>query len=203
MLVPTWRDFCFRGDDVFQEVSSLSGGERTRLALARLLIAEPNMLALDEPTTHLDIPARESLEEALKAYEGTLLFVSHDLHLISLLADRLWIVEEGSLTVFDGTFEEWARLTEDASGPSIAAATSRKRPVAKRSSRVKVREKPPRPAGPDLEHVISDLESRLPEIESQLGAASEREDVAAITRLGEEYDCLQARLVQALAEWSG
>ena len=193
--------FLFQGDDVFQEVSSLSGGERTRLALARLLITETNTLALDEPTTHLDIPARESLEEALKAYEGTLLFVSHDRHLISLLADRLWILEDGSLSVFDGTFEEWTQLTDDSPGLSVPPATLRRKPVSKRASRAKTRRKPSRPAGPDLEQVVSELESRLAEIEGELTAASERQDVADIARLGEEYDRPQARLTRALDEW--
>ena len=76
--------FLFRGDDVFKRVSSLSGGERTRLSLARLLITYPNVLVLDEPTTHLDIASREALEETLQSYDGALLFVSHDRHFISL-----------------------------------------------------------------------------------------------------------------------
>ena len=75
--------FLFQGDEVLQRVSSLSGGERSRLALARLLICEPNFLVLDEPTTHLDIPSRESLEEVLMTYDGTLLLVSHDRRLVS------------------------------------------------------------------------------------------------------------------------
>ena len=67
------------------------------------------MLALDEPTTHLDIPSREALEAALLSYGGAALFVSHDRQLISTLAERLWIVEDGTVTVFEGTFDEWAR----------------------------------------------------------------------------------------------
>ena len=92
--------FLFRGDDVFKPTSALSGGERSRLALARLLITEPNLLILDEPTTHLDIPSREALESMLGNYGGTLLFVSHDRRLISQLASQLWIVEDGEATLF-------------------------------------------------------------------------------------------------------
>ena len=94
---------------MYKSVSILSGGERTRLALARLLLQEPNFLVLDEPTTHLDISSREALEQVLLLYEGALLFVSHDRTLISLLATRLLIVEDGRMGLFSGTFEEWAR----------------------------------------------------------------------------------------------
>ena len=195
--------FLFRGDDFFQPVSSLSGGERTRLALARLLVTEPNTLVLDEPTTHLDIPARESLEEALQAYDGTLLFVSHDRHLISLLAERLWLVEGGSLTTFEGTFEEWARQTEEVSGPTTRPARSGRPAVVRRASRAGATKKPSQPPGPNPEQVISDLESRVAEIEGELEAASERQDVTEIARLGAEYDRVQARLSKAVDEWAG
>ena len=76
----------------------------------RLLITEPNLLILDEPTTHLDIPSREALESLLGNYGGTMLFVSHDRRLISLLATQLWIVEDGGANLFRGSFEEWMRL---------------------------------------------------------------------------------------------
>ena len=105
--------FLFSGDDVYKTVSVLSGGERTRLALARLLLEEPNFLVLDEPTTHLDISSREALEQVLLQYEGALLFVSHDRALISLLATRLLIVEDGRMGLFNGTFEEWAKTREE------------------------------------------------------------------------------------------
>ena len=193
--------FLFQGEDVFQPVASLSGGERTRLALARLVITEPNVLVLDEPTTHLDIPSREALEQALLAYDGTLLFVSHDRHLISLLANQLWIVEDGDLSMFEGTFEEWVRRTEETSG-SPATPTKRRRRSARRRAPAPKKE-PPQVPRPDPEEVISGLESRLADIERELEVASERQDVAEIVRLGEEYNETQARLAQALEDWGG
>src|ERR671916_1627979 len=87
--------FLFSGEDVFKKVRSLSGGERNRLSLAELLLAEANFLLLDEPTNHLDIPSRESLERALAAYTGTLVFASHDRRLIAEVATRLWLIAEG------------------------------------------------------------------------------------------------------------
>ena len=193
--------FLFQGEDVFQPVASLSGGERTRLALARLVITEPNVLVLDEPTTHLDIPSREALEQALLAYDGTLLFVSHDRHLISLLANQLWIVEDGDLSMFEGPFEEWVRRTEETSG-SPATPTKRRRRSARRRAPAPKKE-PPQVPRPDPEEVISGLESRLADIERELEVASERQDVAEIVRLGEEYNETQARLAQALEDWGG
>ena len=97
--------FLFKGDDIHKSISDLSGGERGRLALARLLITDPNFLILDEPTTHLDIMSREALQEVLLAYQGTLLFVSHDRRLISSLANQLWIVEDKQIKIF-----KWQQL---------------------------------------------------------------------------------------------
>ena len=110
---------------MYKTVSVLSGGERTRLALARLLLKEPNFLVLDEPTTHLDISSREALEQVLLQYEGALLFVSHDRALISLLATRLLIVEDGRMSLFSGTFEEWAK-TRDESAVRVVVRTKKK-----------------------------------------------------------------------------
>ena len=118
--------FLFQGEDVFRQVGDCSGGERSRLALARLLVHEPNLLILDEPTTHLDIPSREALEQVLLAYEGTLLFVSHDRQFASLLAQELWVVEDGELQQFLGTFEEW--LESDKEKGEEPAAPKKARP---------------------------------------------------------------------------
>src|SRR6267142_4221197 len=87
--------FLFRGDEVQRAVSVLSGGERSRLALARLSLRHANLLVLDEPTNHLDLAAREQLEAVLAAYEGTLVFVSHDRYFIDKLASELWLIGDG------------------------------------------------------------------------------------------------------------
>jgi len=194
--------FLFTGDDVFAPVSSLSGGERTRLALARLLITEPNFLVLDEPTTHLDIPSREALERVLLSFPGTLLVVSHDRQLISMLARQLWIIEEGSVHPFAGTFDEWVQSKQEKTRP---APRPKKRSRSHNAPRSKTRPKgkrapgPPNPANP--EEVIADMESRLIEIERALASASQRQDVAQIALLGQEYQTTQASLDQALNEW--
>ena len=192
--------FLFQGDDVFQAVASLSGGERTRLALARLLMTATNVLVLDEPTTHLDIPSREALEQVLLDYDGTLLFVSHDRRLISMLARQLWVIEDGTVRHFEGTFEEWAAETQD---PSLARAVKPRKPPAKRRPPA-AKTRPHAPAGPpppDPEQVIAELEARLATIERELQAASERQDVGEVERLGKEYDKTQTRVEHAWRAW--
>ncbi|AOZ91832.1 ribosomal protection-like ABC-F family protein [Paenibacillus crassostreae] len=99
--------FLFFGSDVFKDVRSLSGGEWTRLRFTILMFQKPNLLILDEPTNHLDIDSREALEEALEEYPGTLLAVSHDRYFINRLGRKIWILEQTSLSVINGNFEDY------------------------------------------------------------------------------------------------
>ncbi|HEY8416799.1 MAG TPA: ABC-F family ATP-binding cassette domain-containing protein, partial [Limnochordales bacterium] len=100
--------FLFFDDDVLAPVGRLSGGERARVALARLILREPNLLLLDEPTNHLDIAARTALEAALNEYEGTLIAVSHDRYFLDTVCDSLWVVEDGQVRPFDGNYSAYA-----------------------------------------------------------------------------------------------
>ena len=195
--------FLFQGDDVFKQMSALSGGERTRLAVARLMATGPNLLVLDEPTTHLDIPSREALERALLEYDGTLLFVSHDRHLISLLAGQLLIAEDRQVDLFPGGFEEWA--AEGRAPPAPPAPIAEEPPAGRRvgTTRRKLkraRKSEPEPE-PDHEKTIAELEDRLARVERELQAASERQDVEQVARLGEEYDKIRAELERAWEAW--
>jgi ATP-binding cassette subfamily F protein 3 len=99
--------YLFGGDEVFKLVAALSGGERGRLSLAKLALHEANFLLLDEPTNHLDIPAQEVLEEALQAYEGTVLLVTHDRYLVDRLATQIWLVADGRLTIHKGDYQSY------------------------------------------------------------------------------------------------
>ena len=191
--------FLFQGEDVFRQVGDCSGGERSRLALARLLVHEPNLLILDEPTTHLDIPSREALEQVLLAYEGTLLFVSHDRQFASLLAQELWVVEDGELQQFLGTFEEW--LESDKEKAEEPEAPKKARPPRSRPQQEK---KSPSPAADEhMIRIIDGLETRLLEIQLELEEASEQRDLELIASKGEEYDRTKTELDEKLAVWGG
>jgi ATP-binding cassette, subfamily F, member 3 len=112
--------FLFSGDDVYKRVGDLSGGERSRVALAKLTLLDANFLMLDEPTNHLDLGAREALEEVLSDYTGTLLFVSHDRAFIDILATQTWVLNDGLIEAFEGNYsdylEEMARRRRESVG---------------------------------------------------------------------------------------
>ncbi len=102
--------FLFSGEDVFKKVTVLSGGEKARVTLAKIMLTAPNFLLLDEPTNHLDLPGRQMLEEALRAYEGTMVLISHDRHFLNNLAHSIGVISGGRLDVYPGNFDDYARL---------------------------------------------------------------------------------------------
>jgi ATP-binding cassette subfamily F protein 3 len=121
--------FLFSGDDVFKKLGVLSGGERNRFALARILVSPSNFLLLDEPTNHLDMRAKDVLLDALAAFNGTVIFVSHDRYFIDRLGTRVLEVENGAITMYEGTYEDYARKKEQLA--ALAAPEAKPQPVAK------------------------------------------------------------------------
>ena len=99
--------FLFRGDDVFKKIKVLSGGEKARVALAKTIISKANYLLLDEPTNHLDISSVNMLIQALNKFEGTYVLVSHDRYFIQNTANKIWEIEDGKISIFDGNYSEW------------------------------------------------------------------------------------------------
>ena len=195
--------FLFQGEDVFKLTDSLSGGERTRLALARLLILEPNVLVLDEPTTHLDIPSREALEATLADYKGALLFVSHDRHFISVMAEQIWAIEDETIKLFPGTFAEWNQSRQ----PATPVPVSKRARARHRRRERETRKQEKKAAAPkskiNHEANIEKLESHLADIERKLETASNRQDVDAISRLGDEHREAQQAVERAWEAWGG
>jgi ATP-binding cassette subfamily F protein 3 len=126
--------FGFQGDRAFEPVARFSGGEKARLTLALLVARRPNLLLLDEPTNHLDIEMRHALTVALQGFEGGLIVVSHDRHLIKTVADTLWLAADGKLELFDGDlddYQSWLRArAKSQSGSQASAAEPRKAPSA-------------------------------------------------------------------------
>ncbi len=194
-------NFLFSGHDVDKKVAQLSGGERSRLALAKLVVNRANLLLLDEPTNHLDIPAREALEAALEAYEGTLVFASHDRRLIAAIATRLWVIEDDRLVSFEGTLDEYDASTSAANPTFAATAIQRDGPNPKPAlSPNRERELKERLAA--LEQAVDDGQARLVDLGAQINAASERGDLDAVSQLGVGYEAAQAELNHLMEEWA-
>ena len=109
------------------DITTLSGGEQRRVALARLLLSEPDMLLLDEPTNHLDIESREALVEALTSYSGAVILVSHDMHLLSLVADRLWLIKDGAVIPYEEDLEAYRKMLLSSNKPEAKSKASAKK----------------------------------------------------------------------------
>jgi ATP-binding cassette, subfamily F, member 3 len=188
--------FLFTGDDGQKRIADLSGGERGRLALARLVLQGANVLFLDEPTNHLDLPSQEVLQTALERFGGTILLVSHDRYLIDALATQIWRVapEDGRLEVFAGRYEEyqaWQRARQPSASPKAA------RPPQSR---------PPRAASSAPDRHLAHLEAEIQTLEEQLQSLSEQltaagSDIEQITHLGEQYAQVERALEIVLADW--
>ncbi len=196
--------YLFREDEVFQPVSTLSGGERGRLALAILALEGANFLLLDEPTNHLDIPAQEMLQEVLERFDGTILLVSHDRYLVDRLASQIWYLEDGRLSVFKGSYQDYLgdrdRRWEDAKEAASIQREAARRASKKVSSNGNLQKKRARQVEA-LEQEISRLEIALDELSKQLQRAGEREAFDKMQTLGLEYASLETELETALSDW--
>ena len=196
--------FLFKGEEIFEQVKSLSGGERGRLALARLLITEPNVLILDDPTTHLDIPSREALETMLQDFDGSVIFVSHDRHLISLLANNLWFVDDGRIHEFEGTYDDWLESNRKNTFSNQKIDQKIELPV-KKSSKKKApqnkKSKSVKPPSIDISESIEALENEIKQIEQKLDEASNSGDLDLIIDLGEKHASLTSKMEKALSSW--
>lgn len=190
--------FKFRGEDVFKAVSALSGGEQSRLRLCMLMDSQINLLILDEPTNHLDIQSREWIEEAVEEYEGTLLFVSHDRYFIDRFATRIWMLEDGKITDFKGTYQEYL-------SNSKRKKQSEAQPVVR--AEIQKREKPKRPGGTKnlekevtaAERAVAKAEEQMYDIEQQIEQSSS--DYLKLQDLYEQRESLEEEILKLYANW--
>jgi ATP-binding cassette subfamily F protein 3 len=211
--------FLFRKDDVFKPIGVLSGGEKSRLALARLLVKPPNLLLMDEPTTHLDIPSIDALIGALKNYEGTLIFISHDVHFIRALAQNVLHVHSGRLTPYAGDYDYYldkskatdaraaitagftdARPTQAAPANLKSQTTDHKSPAPKARATPNQIRKHREHVG-QLEKKVSELEAKQAEITAALEDPASYADKGKFHHLNRELSTIVDEIASATAEW--
>jgi ATP-binding cassette subfamily F protein 3 len=223
--------FGFSGDEVQRTIGTLSGGERARVAMALLTLSTNNLLILDEPTNHLDVESIEALEDAIDAYGGSVLLVSHDRAVLRGLATQVWELRDGALHVFPGSFVEWeewkaeARLKADQAARAAAQAESERQQRAREKSRERDRtpaadptasrggrKEPDRAAIRRARKVLEEAEQRVQLLEAEVAALSARLDDGALydtpagvekaTRWGRELDEARDALEAAMTDWA-
>jgi ATP-binding cassette subfamily F protein 3 len=199
--------FRFFGDDPFRTVRGLSGGERSRLAMAKIMLFPRNVLVLDEPTNHLDIPARETLEDALGGYEGTLIVVSHDRYFLDRVCTRLLVIDGDRLEAHIGNYSDWRQRAHEAKRAEAPAPPNPapKSPSAATAARDadKDRERERRRLArrvETLEADVSKLEAELAAVRAELGA-DHGGDWQKLHTLADRERELDALLAKRLAEW--
>lgn len=208
--------FLFTGEDVFKRISDLSGGERGRVSLAKLVLSNANFLILDEPTNHLDIMSKEILEDALNGYEGTILYVSHDRYFINRTAHRILDLTEGQFISYVGNYDYYlekhdtvmaaieANAPQNADADSAVAAKAAESEVkldwkAQKEEQARLRKKEN-----DLkkcEEKIAELEARISEIDTEMSDPAIGTQVAKLQELSKEQTTCQEQLEKLYEQW--
>ena len=213
----------FHGDDVFKVIGTLSGGQKARLVLLKLVLDGANCLLLDEPTNHLDIAAKETVEEALKSFDGTILLVSHDRYLVNQVAGRIWAVENGRVTDYKGNFDFYkeekakrAQMAVEADPRPVPKAEVKARPEQAKPAEVKPQaraaagkqERKPAYSQAEAEKKLPQVELKIREYEAlqkvlsaQIADPANQQDLATSTRLAEEYAENDKVLDGLMAQW--
>ena len=187
--------FLFQGEDVFKQVKNLSGGEQSRLRLCMLMDEKINLLILDEPTNHLDIASREWVEAAIEEFEGVLLFVSHDRYFIEKFAERIWLLEDGSVRDFPCGYAKYRSILEheQAAKPVVTAVP-------------KIKKEKPKGGTKETEKLIRRLERDI-EKQEQLIATLDAQieangaDYQELTRLLSEKETAEGVLLELMEAW--
>ena len=196
--------FLFRGDDVFKAIDELSGGQRSRVALARLAMLEVNVLVLDEPTNHLDISSQEVLQDVLDHFDGTFLLVSHDRYLVQALATHIWAIEDGQLHVLEGSWQayvDWRSARQEAAADAAGARRQDQREAQRAARRERKQREKMQVRQRDVEEEIAGLEEQMEALSKRISAAGEAQDVDQVQALGAEYEALEANSQVLWSEW--
>ena len=187
--------FLFQGEDVFKQVKNLSGGEQSRLRLCMLMDEKINLLILDEPTNHLDIASREWVEAAIEEFEGVLLFVSHDRYFIEKFAERIWLLEDGTIRDFPCGYQKYR---------SILAHEAAAKPETPQAPKVK-KEKP-KGGTKDTEKLVRRLEREIEKQEALIAQLDKKVEESAsdyqqLTQVLEEKEAAEAALMELMEQW--
>ena len=194
--------FLFTGEDVFKKIKMLSGGEKSRLQLCKIFKKSPNLLLLDEPTNHMDIIGKESLENILKDYKGTLIFVSHDRYFVNKIADLILEFEKGKVTFFDGNYEEFTRYKEslDDDENNIIKTTPKEKNtnnqyfIDKQNNKLKNKMN-------KIEQEIENKENKIKELEKEILDENISTDYIKLAQLQEEIQKLKNEIEEKMIEW--
>ncbi len=206
--------FLFFGEDVFKKISDLSGGEKGRLSLAKLIYSKANVLILDEPTNHLDIPSREALEEALRNYDGTIVTVSHDRYFLDQIATQILAFEEdGTVEIYNGNYSQYHESLEKRK-TELGGSIPREVDVPKTEAKTESRDEPWKKSAlskneiKKIEQRITKIETDLPQLEDELkklGAAMGRSEVIAdrgkFEKLNSRYIETETLITKMYSEW--
>ncbi len=200
--------FLFSNDDVFKKIKVLSGGEKSRVALAKTLLAESNFLMMDEPTNHLDFLSVNILIQALQQFEGTFVVVSHDRHFVSQIANKIWYIEDYQIKEYPGTYEEYVDWQENR---KITAPKVTEAPVAAKKPKEGKKKTPDQAALNELKKLqkeldtvegqIETLEARKPKLEAEMADPSIFADFNKLQEKQTAYDNLEKDLSEAQEKW--
>lgn len=210
--------FLFTGDDVFKKIKVLSGGEKSRVALAKVLLSQANFLLLDEPTNHLDMQSVNILIQALQQYEGSYIVVSHDRYFVENIANKIWYIEDHQIKEYPGTYEEYeiwieerglqSAVSEKAAVSSAPPQKSQPAPASQNKTNGKPqsnedvqRLKKARKQIEELEETINNLEVRKAETEGKLADPKIYNDSVALAEMNRFYIDIKQKLEQSTGDW--
>ena len=199
--------YLFRGDDVFKQVEDLSGGEKNRLALARLALSSGNCLLMDEPTSHLDLPALEEIESVLAGYPGTLIIVSHDRYFLKGLANRVFELTTENLNIYDCSFEEYMSIKEDKRSTQRKDKDGkeeekrRRREAQRRRQEAQKNMRRLKNEQQQLEEQISETETEIAGLEETLADPSRYGNHDELAKLGARLDEARSNLTRQMERW--
>jgi ATP-binding cassette subfamily F protein 3 len=203
--------FGFSGDQADKTIAQLSGGQSSRVALARLIVSQANVLLLDEPTNHLDLPTRESLQRALDGFAGTILFVSHDRYLIEALAEQLWVLHDGRIRRVPGGWQAYRQWRESQpaghAGPEAAEDKQKRKQRQQRrdqwhqARQAKRRREKLQRNYDRVEMQIHEIEQQLAEMTEQINHASQAGQTDRLEELGRQFARADSRLRELMGQW--